>query len=158
MKAKGKLTDTSKQALAWSEFDKGKGFLGAALLLRRIGGDEYVVLHLICQGVEVVLKSLLVMHDYDKYWSALKKGYGHDLKKVANEVLSIYKRKPLSGPLEKELGDLSEVYREHSLRYASIRDIFHHPSTFESGWVLKFIGRVIKLAGKHRPPDVLSLR
>jgi hypothetical protein len=57
-------------------YQKGRYFIGAALLLRKHGGDEYVVLHLLCQGVEIVLKALLLLHDFDKYRTLLK-GYGH---------------------------------------------------------------------------------
>ena len=56
----GRLTIHGKRLVAESMYAKGKGFLGAALLLRREGGYGYVVLQLLCQGVEITLKALLL--------------------------------------------------------------------------------------------------
>lgn len=49
------LTAHGKRLVASSMFAKGKAFLGAAILLRQKGGYEFVVLHLLCQGIEVTL-------------------------------------------------------------------------------------------------------
>ena len=49
----------AKPKIAQSMYDKGKNFIGAAILLRRLGRQtEYVVLHLICQGMEVIPKRI----------------------------------------------------------------------------------------------------
>ena len=61
------LTVHGKRMVAESMYVKGKVFLGAAVLLRQKGGYEFVVLHLLCQGIEVVLKGLLLAIDYDKF-------------------------------------------------------------------------------------------
>ncbi len=41
-------------------YAKGKAFLGAAIFLRKKNGYDFVVLHLIFQGVVVMLKGLLL--------------------------------------------------------------------------------------------------
>ena len=73
-----------------SMYAKGVGFLGAAVLLQRQGGCQWVVLHLLCQGTELVLKSFLLFADFDKYKVRLKKHFGHDLEKLARRALAQY--------------------------------------------------------------------
>jgi len=73
---------------------KGKNFLGAAILLRQKGGYEYVVLHLMCQGVEVTLKALLLLKNYKRYEPKLKK-YGHRLMPLVADVLAEFELRPL---------------------------------------------------------------
>ena len=62
-----KLAPHGKRLVAQSMYSKGGAFIGAALLVRREAGYEFVVLHLLCQGVEIIFKSLLLMLDYDKF-------------------------------------------------------------------------------------------
>jgi hypothetical protein len=67
-----------RRLIAASMYQKGKHFVLAALLLRQKGGYEYVVLHLLCQGIEITLKALLLSADYDTHRPKLR-SYGHDL-------------------------------------------------------------------------------
>ncbi len=68
----GRLTIHGKRMVAELMYAKGKSFIGAVLLLRQRQGYEYVVLHLFCQGIEITLKGLLLIKDYDKYKGKLK--------------------------------------------------------------------------------------
>ena len=52
------LSTHGKRVVAESMYAKGKAFLGAAILLRSKNGHEYVVLHLLCHGIEITLKGL----------------------------------------------------------------------------------------------------
>jgi hypothetical protein len=58
------LSRDGKQEIAAAMYVKGKNFLGAAMLLRQKGGYEYVVLHLMCQGIEITLKAFLLFKDH----------------------------------------------------------------------------------------------
>jgi hypothetical protein len=73
------LAPYAKLVDADSMYLKGKAFIGAAVLLQRHQRElqassddtEYVFLHLLCQGIELVLKGLLLRKDYDKYIARL---------------------------------------------------------------------------------------
>jgi hypothetical protein len=47
--------------------ERGKGFVAAALLLNQKNQHSEVVLHLLCQGLEVFIKRLLLIKDYDTH-------------------------------------------------------------------------------------------
>lgn len=80
------LTAQGKRLVAASMFAKDKAFLSAAILLRQKGGYEFVVLHLLCQGIEVTLKGFLLFVDYDKYKPKLRR-FGHKLLSVSVEAV-----------------------------------------------------------------------
>jgi hypothetical protein len=134
---------------------KGKSFIGAAILLRKHGGNEYAVLHLLCQGVENVLKSLLLLKDFRKYWPELpkKKTFGHDLNKLVEAVLSEFPMRPLSKELLAEISTLTTYYKNHDLRYGSIHDLFVLPDTISSKLTLRKICAVLRLANRHIAPQ-----
>jgi hypothetical protein len=67
-----KLAPAGKRFVAESMYQKGKSFLGAALELHTKPGHEYVTLHLLCQGIENLLKGLLLLKAFDKYNPALR--------------------------------------------------------------------------------------
>ena len=70
----GHLSNYGRALVTQSTYCKGKGFIGAALLLRQKGGYEFVVLHLPCQGVEVVFKAMLMHKDYMESVQEVKEG------------------------------------------------------------------------------------
>ena len=148
LRGTGRPSTHGKRELAKSMYLRGKSFLGAALLLRNAGGYEYVVLHLLCQGVEVVVKALLLFHDYDTYKPQLKK-FGHDLAKLVDEALRLFKLRPLEANLEGQLNKLNDLYTQHLLRYASSVDILIDASTIPSDLVLKKSVAVIRLCERH---------
>jgi hypothetical protein len=128
---------------------KGKNFLGAALLLRRNGGYEYVVLHLICQGLEVVLKGLLLLKDFKKYEPKLKEKYGHNLVRLADDVLHTFQLRPLRPALRTELQALSSLYAKQLLRYGTVYDIFVNANTVASSLVLRRFEAGVRLAERE---------
>ena len=143
--------------VAQSMYAKGKSFLGAAILLRQQAGYEYVVLHLICQGLEIILKALLLFKNYDKYRSQLRKPLGHNLKKLVAVSVSEFGVKPLSDALAGELEILNSLYSNHWLRYGSFYDILVSPQTIPSNVILRKIAAVIRLAEHHvaaAPPTI----
>ena len=129
--ATGHLSTYGKRLVAESMYAKGKAFLGAAILLRRHKGDEYVVLHLLCQGIEISLKGLLLIADYEKYKPLLKK-LGHNLGKIAEEVSQVAGIKPLRPSVRAELEALSKLYSFNRLRYGSGYDILVNPGLFQT--------------------------
>ena len=145
----GRLTIHGKRMAAESMYAKGKSFLAAADLLRQRGGYEYVVLHLICQGVEITLKALLLFKNYDHYRGQLKKPLGHDLKKLATIASTEFGVRPMSKTLATELETLNSLYSNHWLRYGTFYDILVNPTAIASDLTLRRIAAVIRLADRH---------
>jgi hypothetical protein len=128
---------------------RGHGFLGAALLLREKGGYEFVVLHLVCQGLEIILKALLLFKDYDHYRPRLGKGsLRHNLEDVVRATAKAFGLKYPREPLAKELRALSSWYQRHLLRYATSLDIVVNPSTIPSQLVLRRTAALLRLTKK----------
>lgn len=130
--------------VAESMYVKGKAFLGAAVLLRQKGGYEFVVLHLLCQGIEVVLKGLLLAIDYDKFKPKLKK-FGHDLLKVTDAATSAVGIPALRPRVRSEMESLNQLYSRHLLRYGSGYDILVDPKTIRSRLVLRRMIALLQL-------------
>lgn len=131
---------------------KGKVFIGAAILLRRQGNSEqtdHVVLHLLCQGIEVTRKGLLLLRDYDRFIARLRKPLGHNLSKVAKEASTAYGVKPMRGDLDGELRTLSNLYSQHLLRYGSGYDILVDPRTIARERAFYRLEAVIRLAERE---------
>ncbi len=144
----GHLTNYSKRLVAESMYAKGKSFVGAALLLRKRGGYEYVVLHLICQGMEIVLKAMLLYRDYDSYKKRLKNHFGHNLEKLVTDVLDEFGLHSLREDVATELKHLNSLYSENLLRYGSFHDRLVDPSSIGSNLVLRKIYAAIRLADR----------
>ena len=125
-------------------YAKGKAFLGAAVLLREKSGNEYVVLHLTCQGIEVVLKGLLLAIDYDRFKPELRR-LSHDLIKVADSATSAAGLPPLRGRVRTELEALNRMYSNHLLRYGSGYDIFIDPGSVQNTLVLRRMVATLRL-------------
>lgn len=126
-------------------YAKGKAFLGAAILLRQKGGHEFVVLHLLCQGIEVTLKGLLLFIDYDKYKPKLRR-IGHKLLSASEEATKAAGLPPLKRDIRIELEALSNLYSQHLLRYGSGYDILVNPDSIPSNRVLHRLAAVLRLA------------
>ena len=138
------LTIHGKRMIAESMYAEGKAFLGAAALLRRNGGYEYVVLHLLCQGIEIVLKGLLLKIDYDLYKPQLKK-FGHNLLKVTDSAIKAAGLLSLRPNIRAEMETLNKLYSQHLLRYGSGYDLLVNPSTIASRLVLRRIAALLRL-------------
>lgn len=154
----GTLTVYGKQLVAESMYQKGRSFLGAALLLHQQKGYEFVVLHLLCQGVETTLKGLLLYKDYNKYKNKLKKRkrdkftFGHALKALADAASSEFGITSMTPTLVAELNNLNVLYSSHRLRYGTFFDILVNPDTIQSRNVWRKIAAVIRLADRHVHP------
>jgi len=120
------------------------------MLLRQKGGYEYVVLHLLCQGIEIVLKAALLAIDYNAYQPLLSKKYRHNLIKVADAAILAAGLSPLSPTHRAELHALSDLYSRHLLRYGSGYDILVDPSTISSRRILRCMAAALRLIDRNR--------
>ena len=132
-------------------YDKGKGFLGAAMLLDRQRGYDYVVLHLLCQGVEIVLKALLLFRNYDKYKPRLTL-IGHDLEDLVAVAATEFGLRVGSKAFAAELKHLNVLYRRHFLRYGTFHDVLVDPETIPRERLWRKAVAVLRLASRHLPP------
>ncbi len=143
------ITAYGKRLVAECMYAKGKSFIGAAILLRQESGYEYGVLYLLCQGIEIILKALLLLRAYDKYKPRLKKPYGHDLETLVAAVVAEFKLHPLRSRPATELHALNSLYGNHLLRYGSFYDVLVNPVTISGGRVLLRMAAVLRLAERH---------
>lgn len=144
----GQLTVHGKRSVALSMYSKGKAFLGAAILLRKRGGYEYVVLHLLCQGVEIALKAMLLLRDYDAYKPKLKKPLGHNLEKLVETAVKEFGLNALRPTLDQELRRLNSLYSGNLLRYGSFHDVLVDPRTIGSDRVLRASAAALRLCDR----------
>lgn len=153
----GGWTPYAKQIIARSMYEKGKAFLAAAMLLRQRGAYEYAVLHLACQGIEVLGKGYLLMANYDLFKPKLR-AYGHNLLKLVAAVEAQSKLTILHGPVRSELETLSNLYRQQLLRYGSGYDILVDARSIPSSLVLRRSHALLRLARLRRlandPPTI----
>ena len=126
---------------------KGRAFIGAALLLRQRGGYEYPVLHLLCQGIEVLGKGHLLSIDYQAHMPKLK-SYGHNLIRLAEVVEQVSNLSILKPLVRSELDVLSKLYSKHLLRYGSGYDVLVDPTTIPSDRVLRRLAAIFRVQGR----------
>jgi hypothetical protein len=144
----GQWTPYSKQMIAQSMYEKGGAFLGAALLLRQRNASEYAVLHLLCQGIEVLGKGFLLSVSYDTHNPKLR-AYGHNLIKLVTTVEKIANISILRPEVRAELEVLNNLYMKHLLRYGSGYDILVDPKTIPSRRVLSRAVALVRLARRR---------
>jgi hypothetical protein len=149
----GILTPHAKRMIATSTYTKGKAFIAAAMLLvSRAEKNEafgYVVLHLLCQGTELILKGIMLLTDYDKYHpERLRDKVRHNLATAAQWAISATGAKPLRPAMQAELETLNRLYQNHLLRYGSVFDILVTPSSITSTRVLRRMAAVIRLTDR----------
>lgn len=143
------LTNHGKDMVTLAMFEKGKAFIGAAVLVDRKNGHRAVVLHLLCQGIEIILKAILLKVDYARFKPQLRK-LGHNLKRTAREVRSETGLRVFPGAAGIELATLDNYYRQHLLRYASSFDILIDPNTIPSAKALWHTAAIIRLCESKR--------
>ena len=148
------ITNFGRQCIARTEFDKGVGFLAAGRLLEPYCVNEavrYVRLHLMCQGLELVLKSVLLAKDFGKYRTQLRnpKLFGHDLIKTAEAAEREFGVSTMRPGLRAELEDLARLYAGHHLRYSGLNDIFIDPTTINVGHVVPRVAALVKLMNRE---------
>jgi hypothetical protein len=153
------ITPFGQRLAAERWYAKGANFTGAALLLRREGGYEPVVLHLMCQGIEIVLKACLLLSSYDIHHPKLRT-YGHDLESLASAATQEFGLGPMKPALADQLHALNSLYRGHVLRYASFSDVVVDFGKTPSDLVLRRMAAVLRLAQRklsQLPPSPLSM-
>jgi hypothetical protein len=153
---KGTLTNHGKRLISRSMYQKGKGFIGAAVLLSHHEGHEFVVLHLLAQGIEITLKGLLIFKDYDKYRPRLKGAFGHNLEAIASEACGAFRLNRARPPLANQLHRLSTLYAKHLLRYGSFYDVLIDPHTIPSDLILRRIAAVLRLADRQLSTSLIG--
>jgi hypothetical protein len=149
---KAVLTHYGKRQVATSMYVKGKAFIGAAVLVRRQPKSEQteqVMLHLLCQGIEVTLKGLLLLRDYDRFILRLRKPIGHDLCMAAHETRTAYGLESSHAELDDELLTLSNLYSKHLLRYGTGYDILVDSRTIPRERVFRRLVAVIRLTERE---------
>ncbi len=117
------LAPGGKVFIAASMYDKGRSFIGAAILLAQHGGHPGVVRHLLCQGIEIILKAMLLRRDYDQYALRLSK-LGHNLLRVVGAARSATGLHLFMHGAQAELAELGKFYSATQLRYGGPIDIF----------------------------------
>jgi hypothetical protein len=156
---RGGLTQAGKKEIAQSMFDKGCAFVGAYILLRQNDKSEpteYVALHNLCQGFEIVLKSVLLMKNYERWQPRLKTQIGHDLLKLANTVVGELNLRGLTAKSKSEVQELTKFYQQNRLRYGSGLDLFIDPKTISRRRTVRLLLLIIKLGQAHLKPNPLK--
>lgn len=151
LQGKGSLSPFGKERIARAGYAKGKAFLRAAFLLKNQAQSaqfECVSLHLLSQGVEIILKSLLLLKDYSKYRPQLKR-FGHNLQRTADATCKAYGARPLNQELVAELSALSDAYVPGDLRYPSINDILGGLNGIDYQRTLRKMVAVMRLTDRH---------
>ncbi len=153
----GHPTVHTRRMIADSWNVEGAGFMAAADLLRQQDGHHEgfasVTLHLLGQGIEVTLKSLLLLRDYKTFKPRLGRGdLGHDLEKLAGVVRTSYGLDPLEPALAAELAQLNEPYSKHELRYAGLYTFFIDPRGIPCELVFRWGLDLLKLYKQQRQP------
>jgi hypothetical protein len=149
-------THTAKLIIARSMYLKGESYLAAAAHLRINRGSEYVVLHLICQGTECILKAILLLVDYDRFKPKLQKPIGHNLLKAVDAVVGACNCKRPIPSLEAELKELNNFYRQNLFRYGSFVDIFVDARSVQSRKTFRRIAAIIKLIHRKNPFEAIN--
>ena len=142
------LTVHGNALVARHMFDKGKAFVGGAILMKRHNGNQAVVLHLLCQGVEILLKAGLLRVDYEKYRPKLRK-FGHRLSATSKELHAATGLDVLPRAAGAELAVLERFYNQHLLRYGHTFDILVDYGTIPYKRVLMRIAAAVKLCERR---------
>ena len=141
------MSTHAKAIVACAMYEKGRAFLGASLLVNQKKGNAYVVLHLLCQGIEIVLKALLLRRDYDTHRPTLKR-LGHNLVRTATSVRTATDLHVFTHGALAELQILNSFYSQHLLRYASNVDILINPETIPHKRVARHAFALVKYCEK----------
>jgi hypothetical protein len=143
------MSGHAKDIVARAMYEKGKAFLGACILVEQKRGNPSVVLHLLCQGIEIVLKAVLLAHDYNVHKPRLVK-LGHNLVRIAASARQATGLHVFTHGAQVELAGLSTFYSLHVLRYASNFDIFIDASTIPYRRVARHAFALVRYCEKAR--------
>lgn len=143
------LTLLSKRDVAKTMMARGGDFVGAALFLKREGGSGYTWRYLLCQGIELYLKGLLLLKDYDRFNPRLQKPLGHNLMTIADTCSKEYNIHRVSGVCRDQLIELNKAYLSHELRYASGISLLVDPERLECKRVMMRMAAVGRLTNRR---------
>jgi hypothetical protein len=141
-------TNYAKREVARKMYFQGKAFLVAAAHVRGASSTEewnYVSLHLVCQGIELIMKALLLLSKYDEFLPKLIK-LGHRLEAIWNSVSAEYSISPLLPKERKQLAALAKFYTGDQLRYAGMQNFFINPQTIDSEAIIHRLSEVEAIA------------
>ena len=147
MQIEAMLSNYGKHVIATEMYTKGKAFIGASILLSRNHGHPSVILHLMCQGIELVLKAILLRCDYDRYQPLLRK-LGHNLINIVNAARKASGFHLFMHTAQIELGQVNQYFTHQFLRYAGHFDIFIDPRTIEHRRLFQHTAAIIKYLEK----------
>jgi len=141
------FTKYAKDQSAKVTYNFGRDFIAAGMLLHQNNRRSYPTLHLICQGTELVLKSLLLHKDYDVYVKLLaKRPINHNLAILAEKVMKEYNAKPMRPKVKQQLEAIDGLYSKHKLRYFAVEDSLGFYKGLEIGAFFSRLFAVVKLA------------
>lgn len=144
-----KATSYAKNQVSISMYEKGKSFIAAYYLLNKNNGHPQVSIHLLCQGIEIIMKSFLLMSDYDKYKNYIKRNIGHNVHKSVTDAIQEFNLKPIATEMSNELEGLTKYFKNHLLRYGSMMDILASPNQLPYSRTLRKLVASIKLADRE---------
>jgi len=101
---------------------------------------------MLCQGIEIVFESFLLLLDYDTYNVKLKKPMGHDLENISTAVTTAFTLKRLHPAVASELKVLNRLYATNLLRYGSFYDVLVDPATIRSDRTMRRMYAGLRLA------------
>lgn len=138
-----------RQQVARDMVVRGGHFIGAAILLKGEGGHPYVWRHNFCQGIEVLLKGLLLLKDFDAYWPQMRR-FGHKLLPICDAAAKEYGVSQPTGGLRGELETLSRFYEQHWLRYSGGFIAFIDPDSIAYERAVRRVAAVLRLLARSK--------
>jgi hypothetical protein len=152
--SKAVLTPTKygERMIAQAQFEKGCAFIASAILLRQRATTEahqWVSLHLLCQGIEVSLKGVLLLKDYGKYRPLERKLFGHKLVPLVETALKEFEQRELGPQLKAELKLAARFYFSNELRYAGHSDILIAPSSLPYDRLMRRTAAFVRLVSRR---------
>jgi hypothetical protein len=155
--ALGRPSKHSKRIIADEMQRRGESFLVASACLNRAQGSPLAIRHLICQGMELYLKGLLLEADFDRYQPRLPgknrrrpDGIGHDLEKLLGVCVAEFGVRPPRPVILEQLRTLNRLYTQHLLRYASTYDVLFAGHEPECRAFSRWLCSVVRLCERVR--------
>lgn len=137
-----------EKEIAVETLKKGENFIRTALLLRKNNSDENVVLSMICQGIENILKGLLLSKDYVRYEPLLRRKFGKNLLRLYYRTTKEYRIYNLDARAVNELKILAYLYKNQFLHYGHLINLLNDDKAFESGHLLRKLFQILNYVKK----------
>lgn len=140
----GKLTNSGIKLKVKGMYLRGRQFTHSALLLNEKTGKDYPFLHLLCLGLEIVLKSALLEKDYEKYKNYNKNNLKHNLDKCLKAYILEYPTDKIDKKVLREISELNVFYNSFQLKYAMLSEILIEPKSIDSDLTIRFLAQLIE--------------